>query len=371
MLKIYFTASTTNNGELIKNYHHIFSNLKKTRSKILSGEQIINKKLLNKDKSQSLQKIFKREKKLIDQADLIVAEVTKPSTGVGGQIVYALIKEKPVLGLVYKENEDKLSPMIAGNPSDNLFLEHYDFDNFHLILKNFLTWIEKLKRKKGKLIVIDGADGSGKTTQVKLLVDYLKKKKILVKYLDFPRYYTSFHGKTVAKFLRGEFGTLNQISPYLASLAFALDRVSVKEEMEEFLNKGGIIIANRYASSNMAHQGTKFKTEKERTMFLKWLEELEYKIHKIPKEDLVIYLYVPWQISLNLTQNKPNRRYLNGKKTDIHEKDIHYRQMVEKMYLQLSQKNKHWVKINCVKNDKILSPQLIHRKIIEALKLKN
>lgn len=370
MLKIYFTASTSYDGEYLKNYQKIISHLKKKGQKLLSGEQIIKKGLLKKDKKKDKEEIFKRERELIDQSDLVVADVTKPSHGVGGEIVYALMKEKPVLALVYKENEDRLSPMIAGNPSDNLFLEHYDLGNLHLKLKNFLKYVKKLKKKKGKLIVIDGGDGSGKTTQANLLVKHLKRGKKLVKYLDFPRYYTSFHGQTVAKFLRGEFGELDKVSPYLASLAYALDRASVKEEMDEYLLAGGCIVANRYATSNMAHQTVKLRSDKEKEDFLKWIYELEYKKHKIPKEDIVIYLYVPWKVGAKLTSKKGNREYLNGKENDIHEKNLEYRKKTEKMYLYLAEKTKHWVKINCVKQGEILPKKAIHEKIVTILRRK-
>src|SRR3990167_8453524 len=166
-----------------------------------------------------------------------------------------------------------------------------------------------MNNKKGKLIVIDGGDGSGKTIQAKLLLGYFKTNKLPAKYFDFPQY-ESFYGKTVAKFLRGEFGNIDQVSPYLASLAYALDRASAKNEMEFLLKKGGYIIANRYATSNIAHQGAKFFSIKEREHYLKWVYELEYKIHRIPKEDIVIYLYVPWQIGSKLTENRKKRKYL-------------------------------------------------------------
>lgn len=370
MLKVYFTAATSSNGELHDNYAEIILQIEKAQSKVVSGRQIINKNLLEQDKLLSKDQIFKREKINIDWSDLIVAEVTKPSTGVGGEIVYALMKGKPVLALIYKENKDKLSPMLAGNPSDNLFLEHYDFDNLHLILKNFLFHIHQLKNKKGKLIIIEGGDGSGKATQAKLLVDFLKSQKIKVKYLDFPRYYTSFHGKTVARFLRGEFGALDRVSPYLISLAYALDRVSVKEEMDEFLSQGGIIVANRYATSNMAHQSARIKNDQEKKSFIDWISELEYKIHKIPREDLVFYLYVPWRIGMDLTTKKDGRDYLKGKKLDISESDDSHRIEAEKMYLQLAKEYKHWVKINCAENNKILPPKIILNKIIDVLKSK-
>ena len=366
MLKVYFTASTSFDGELKKNYQQIITQIKKRRHLLLSGEQIINKKLLEKDALLSKEQLFQRQKEQIEKADCVVAEVSKPSLGVGGEIVYALVKEKPVLALLFEGYENKISPMILGNPSDNLFLEIYNFDRLPYILSDFFHHIEKLKKQKGKLIIIEGGDGSGKGTQAQLLVSFLKKKKILVKYFDFPQYYQTFHGQTVARYLRGEFGTLDNISPYLASLAYALDRLSAKEQMEDFLKRGGVIIANRYTPSNMAYQGARFSNEKEREKFFQWLYELEYKINKIPKENLVIYLYVPWEIGVELTAKKGDRQYLLGKE-DIHEKNIDFRKKVEQMYLHLSKTKKNWVVLNCVENGKILPKEVIHQKIIQIL----
>jgi len=227
----------------------------------------------------------------------------------------------------------------------------------------------KINTKKGRFIVVDGGDGSGKTTQAKLLIDYFKKIKIPVQHFDFPQYYNSFHGKTVARFLRGEFGNIDQVSPYLASLAYALDRASVKKEMDKILNTGTYIVANRYATSNMAHQGAKFKDEGQREDYLRWVYELEYKVHKIPQEDIVIYLYVPWEIGLKLTTKKGEREYLKGKE-DIHEKDLLFRKASEEMYLKLAKRYKHWVKIDCVQDNRLLTPEEIHEKIIRVLKSK-
>jgi len=366
MLKVYFTASTSFEDNLKNNYKKIITQIKKRRHILLSGEQIINQKLLEKDAKLPKEKLFQREKELIEKADCIVAEVSKPSLGVGGEIVYALMKEKPVLALLLESFENKISPMIAGNPSDNLFLEIYNFDRLPYILSDFFDHIEKIKKQKGKLIVIEGGDGSGKTTQAKLLISFLKEKKFFAKYFDFPQYYQTFHGQTVARYLRGEFGKLNDVSPYLASLAYALDRLSAKKLMEDFLKKGGLIIANRYTTSNMAYQGARFDDKNERQKFFQWLYELEYKINKIPKEDLVIYLYVPWQIGLELTAKKGERKYLLGSK-DIHEKDIDLRKKVEKMYLDLARNKKNWIVINCVQDNKILSKEKIHQKIIQIL----
>ncbi|GAB4219605.1 MAG: hypothetical protein Fur009_6540 [Candidatus Microgenomates bacterium] len=368
MLKVYFTASTSFNGEYKDNYKKIILLLKKHWLILTSGEQIINQKLLEEDKKLTPQEIFKRQKSLIDKSDFVVAEVTKPSHGVGGEIVYALINEKPVLALVFENNQDLISPMILGNPSDNFYLERYDFDKLPFLVSDFVKFIKTKKSKRGKLIVIDGGDGSGKTVQSQMLINFLMKEKKEVKYFDFPQYYKTFHGRTVAKFLQGEFGKIDEVSPYLASLAYALDRLSVKQEMDFFLKKGGIIVCNRYATSSLAHQGAKFKDEKKQKEFLKWLYDLEYKIHKIPKEDIVIYLYVPWKIGMELTNKKGLREYLQGKK-DIAEADIDHRIASEKMYLELASKNKNWVKINCVDADnKLLPPEVIHQKVIKILK---
>ncbi len=374
MIKVYFTAATSFNGELHDLYKSIISLLKQNNVTIISGEQVADSVKLSEDKKISKTEIFNREQRLISEADCVVAEVSKPSLGVGAEIAFALQKNKPVLALMqdpkFQGVEDKLSPMIAGNPSENLFIEFYNDESLSFSIQNFLKHVLTLQKKRGRLIVMEGGDGSGKSTQTSLLIEYLKKQKIAVKYMDFPQYYPSFHGKTVAKFLRGEFGSIDQVSPYLASLAYALDRASVKEQMENFLNNGGLIIANRYATSNMAHQGAKFKTEAERETFITWIYELEYKVHKIPKEDLVIYLYVPWQIGATLIAKRGDGKYLEGKK-DIHETDEQYRASVETMYLSLAEKHKHWVKIECVENGQLLSKQAIHEKIIAVLREKN
>lgn len=366
-MNIYFTASTSENKDLQNHYKKIISTIKR-KNKLTSGEQIIKREKLSKDANIAPSNIFNRQKELIQKADLVIAEVTVPSSGVGGEIVYALTNNKPVLALVYKENDDQLSPLIAGNPSENLYLEHYELDNLELVINNFLIHISHILKRKGKLIVIDGGEGSGKATQAELLVEYLKSKKIPVKYYDFPRYYSSFHGDTVARFLRGEFGTMDQVSPYLASLAYALDRASVKQEMDAFLQKGGYIITNRYATSNMAHQGAKFKEKKEREQFLKWVYELEYKVHKIPKEDTVIYLYVPWQKGIELTSKKEERKYLKGGH-DMAEADIQHRIDSENMYLDLAKSHSNWKKIDCIKNGELLSKQQILEEIKKVLSI--
>jgi len=365
-MKIYFTAATTINGELTPQYKKIISILKKDH-KLVSGEQIVQKSQLAKDKKLGWSMVFEREKKRIDSADCVVVEVSKPSTGVGGEIVYALLHNKPVLALVHGELEDKLTPMVAGNPSQNLYLEHYDKDNLALKIKDFLTHVKRQKNRHGKLIVIDGGDGSGKTTQGKLLVKRLTEQGILAKFVSFPRYYSSFHGAMVAQYLRGEFGSLNQVSPYLVALTYAIDRAQAREEIEQFLARGGIVICDRYTTSSMAHLSANLSPAK-RNKFINWIDELEYRQHKMPRPDKVIYLYVPRMLSDKLTKKgAKTRRYSN--KADIHENNQKHRIEAEKMYLKFCKQNKNWEKINCVKDNKLKPISTISRDIDKIIKL--
>lgn len=363
-MRIYFTAATTNNGDYLVQEKAIIDAIKSLGHTLTSGEQILDHKELAKDSAKSAEEIFQREKTAIEEADCVVAEVTKPSSGVGGEIVYALTHHKPVLCLFYKDAQNTLSAMISGNPSDHLFLEHYDETSLPINLKHFLEQVAVEKNRRGKLIVIDGGDGSGKTTQSELLMEYLKTKGVAVKGFDFPRYYSSFHGEFAGRFLAGEFGS--DVSPYLASLAYALDRASAKEEMDTWLAHGGVIVSNRYATSNMAHQGARLPEDK-RKEFLDWIDELEYKVHKIPREDIVIYLHVPWEIGMELTKKKGERAYLGDRK-DILEADLHHRQASEDMYLSLAKKRKNWVIVECVEDGNILPKETIHQKILSVLR---
>src|SRR3989344_5908214 len=137
---------------------------------------------------------------------------------------------------------------------------------------------------QGKLIVIEGTDGAGKTTQVELLRAYFEKKNTPHIAFDFPRYADSFHAKIVAQYLSGEYGDPTQQSPYLASLAYALDRLATREEIYYALNDGKIVLANRYVSSDKAYPGAKLSSVK-RNEFFNWLDELEYSVNKVPRED--------------------------------------------------------------------------------------
>jgi len=357
MLKVYFTAATSYDGDLKGNHRKIIEIIEKNSAELISGRQIIDEFLLKEDKTRTREQIFLREKKHIDEADCIIAEVTKPSLGVGTEIEYALNRQKPVLALVHKENEDRLSPMLAGNPAENLFIEHYDFENAHFVIQEFLNHVSLVKKKKGKLIVVDGGDGSGKTTQVNLLVKFLKTKKIPVKYMDFPRYYNSFHGRTVGRFLRGEFGSIDEVSPYLASLPYTLDRVRAKYLLLEML-KDGHVVCDRYTPSNLAYQAAKLPLAA-RPKFVNFLEQGEYGELGLPKPDLVIYLHVPALVAAKLIVARA--------KPDQHEANLAYQAAVIEMYLTLAKSRKNWHIVRCVKNGKLRSRAEIHKEVFSIV----
>lgn len=222
--------------------------------------------------------------------------------------------------------------------------------------------------KKGKLIVIEGNDGSGKGTQLKLLLNYLQSKKIPHEAFDFPQYDKTFFGAFVGQFLSGKFGHVSRINPYLAMFPYAADRWQTKEKIYKALSEGKLVICNRYAPS-IAYQMAKVKPA-ERKKFLQWANTLEYKEFGIPKEDLVIFLYVPFHIAHKLIDNKEQRSYLNGKKKDQNEENISYLKRVEKMYLWLNNKQKNWLRIDCVRNGNMLPPEIIHKRIVSVIRKK-
>lgn len=224
--------------------------------------------------------------------------------------------------------------------------------------------------EKGYFIVIDGANGSGKDTQSALLVKKLTQEKIPVLNIHFPQYTSSFFGKMITHYLKGDYGELETVSPYLGSVLYAQDRNLAKPKIEKFLErKNSVVIANRYVSSNLALQGANLKHESEQNSFFKWVDELEYKVNKIPREDLIIYLHVPISYADKLITKRGGHAVIKGKTHDIHEADRAYLKRAEKIYLALAKK-RGWTVINCIEKGKLLSIDTIHEMILAVLREK-
>lgn len=216
----------------------------------------------------------------------------------------------------------------------------------------------------GKLIVFEGIDGSGKKTQLDLLLQILKKENISFKTMDFPRY-DSYYGKIIGEYLNGKFGDVNKVDPYFIAITYAFDRLEVKDKIKAWL-KDNIVICNRYVDSNKAHQGAKITDKKQRKRFIEWIDRLEYGINKLPRPDITIFLHISSKIVQSLIVKKRKREYIKEKK-DIHERNIQHLKKSEEAYLEMS-KSKNWKKIECMKNNKLLSKQEIHEKVWSALK---
>ncbi|MBI4058492.1 hypothetical protein HY408_01865 [Candidatus Gottesmanbacteria bacterium] len=220
---------------------------------------------------------------------------------------------------------------------------------------------------KGKLVVIEGSDGSGKGTQLALLVNYFKKTHIPHATLDFPQYYKTFFGRWIGRFLKGEFGRIEDLPPYLLMFPYAADRWQAKGDIEKWITEGKVVLSNRYTGSN-AYQAAKL-LPKERERFTDWSFEMEYEAFGIPREDLVIFLYVPFTVSQKLLDTKKARKYMgNHKRKDIHEANKVLMREVEKIYLDFAKRFRHWVKIDCVRNGAMLTKTEIHQRILMILK---
>lgn len=220
--------------------------------------------------------------------------------------------------------------------------------------------------KEGKFIVIEGTDGSGKATQVGLFADFLKKRKMKFKVADFPQY-DNFSSAFVAKYLRGEYGSAEEVGPYRGSIFYAIDRYDKSFDIKKWLNDGKIVLSNRYVSANMGHQAGKINDKKARDNFLQWLHNLEYGIFGIPKPDITILLYVSPEVGQALVDNKAARKYIKGKKRDIHEADLNHLKKAAEAYLYVAKKYK-WIVIDCAPNGKMRTRENIHKEIVQKLK---
>jgi dTMP kinase len=215
------------------------------------------------------------------------------------------------------------------------------------------------------LLVIEGLDGAGKSTQVGLLKKYLDDKNFKYEYIHFPRTNSPVYGDLIARFLRGELGNINEVNPYLVALIYAGDRADAKTIIENWLKKGTTVILDRFVYSNVAYQCAKLYDESQRKALKSWILESEFEYFKIPRPDLNIFLDVPFNFTKRkLTENRTggDREYLNGQR-DIHEEDLEFQNRVRNVYLGL-ETEEGFVRIDCSKDEStILSPEDIFKKI--------
>lgn len=212
--------------------------------------------------------------------------------------------------------------------------------------------------KKGKFIVVDGIDGSGKQTQVALLVEYLRQQGKEVLSIDFPRYQHNFYGGLLKYVLQGECGDFVSLDPYKASFLYTADRYESVGEIKERLERGEIVVADRFTTANMIHQGGKFSDPVERQKYLDWITDLEYGHFKFPQPDMVLFLRVPVEVSLKLLEGKVGK--------DQAEENVPH--LTSSLASAESIASKYgWVVVDCAPSGVMRSRENIHQEIVEKI----
>ena len=232
-----------------------------------------------------------------------------------------------------------------------------------------------MKDKKGKFIIFEGLDGSGKSTQTKLLFKALKKSGFKAVKIDFPQYGKKSAG-LVEEYLAGKYGSAKEVGAKRASIFYACDRYDASFKIKKLLNKGVIVVSDRYVASNMGHQGGKIKDKNKRSEFFKWLYNLEYNFFGIPVPDIAFVLETSPQLAYKLSgkitdrlKKKRKELYLGKKKRDLHEQDIDHLKDALNSYAQvLEEFPEDYKAIKCIKDGELLSPEIIHKKIWEEVK---
>jgi len=214
---------------------------------------------------------------------------------------------------------------------------------------------------KGKLIAIEGSDGSGKGTQADELYRRLEKEGYPVRKVEFPNYRSS-SSALIQMYLEGSFGTApGAVSPYIASTFYAVDRYATyKTEWEDFYLGGGIVIADRYTTANMVHQGAKLPPGEEQEKYLEWLLDFEYRLFRLPPPDRVIFLDMPPEFSKKLLAEREDKKNTLGK--DIHEDDSDF--MIQSYYSALKMADRYqWLRVACVRENRLRDIGEIHQDV--------
>ena len=222
-----------------------------------------------------------------------------------------------------------------------------------------------------KFAVIEGLDGSGKSTQIAMLLNYLKENNIVFEYLHFPRTDSPIYGDLVARFLRGEFGPNDQVNPYLVALIYAGDRKDATSLIKGWLAENKLVIVDRFVFSNIAYQCAKLANDEDKQKLKNWILDLEFNYHNLPKPDVNIFFDVPFDFTVErLTKGRSgaDRDYLQGV-ADIHEADMDFQAKVREMYLNIAKTEPTLKMISCFENGKkMMEPAKIFNLLLDCLK---
>ena len=220
------------------------------------------------------------------------------------------------------------------------------------------------------LIVLEGLDGAGKSTQVKRLKEYLQQRCGSLEYIHFPRYEAPVYGDLITRFLKGEFGSIEAVHPQLVALLFAEDRHGAAPAMREALARGKTVLLDRYVYSNIAYQCAKLQDLQERRRLRDWIFNTEYGHFELPEPDLNLFLDVPIGfVEQSLTHHREgqDRNYLSGAQ-DIHEASIAFQKAVRDMYVAETARDPKFRRIDCSgTRGEMLPPDDIFDKIKAAV----
>ena len=223
----------------------------------------------------------------------------------------------------------------------------------------------------GKIIVIEGLDGAGKSTQIELLKTKFEEIGIDYKYIHFPMLNQGQYGELIAEFLRGEYGTVKDVHPKLVAVLFANDRKEHIEKVNQWLSEGYCVLMDRYVNSNIAFQCAKLEDFSEKERLKKWILDFEYNYNKLPLPAVSFFLNVSLDViskSLSKQRDGDERKYLKGKQ-DIHEKSLTLQKKVQEEYLKMLKEQNNLVSIDCCdNNNNLLTPATINNMIFDNLK---
>ena len=224
-------------------------------------------------------------------------------------------------------------------------------------------------KTQGVLIVLDGADGSGKATQTRLLVERLKAEGKEVQTLDFPQYTQNMAGTLLRECLDGKRGDFMHMDARIASMLYAVDRFESKDKIQGWLDEGAVVVLDRYVSANMMHQGAKIADADEVKNFLSWLDTLEHRVFKIPRPDIILYLDVPLEDRMRMVKEAVQEgKESKGERVDVAEADIEHQYTAGERAKEIVRSQNNWKQIICTQEGAMRTREGIHEEIYELLR---
>ena len=219
-------------------------------------------------------------------------------------------------------------------------------------------------------IVLEGVDGSGKSTQIAALREMFAQRGIPTEYLHFPRFDAPFFGDLIARFLRGELGSIEQVDPYVVAMLYAGDRRDAASMIRGWIQQGKVVICDRYVYSNIGYQCAKVASEEERVKLREWILSLEYDYFAIPRPDVSLFLDVPFAFTerklLQEQREGDDRAYLHGKK-DIHEQSMELQRQVRQVYIDAAECDQTMHVVDCSQEGEMASPEEIFSRIMSVI----